>query len=331
MNIIQLNNKIPRLFIFYLIIIYKEKTYWYNFDIMYKSGFIAILGQPNVGKSTLLNGLLKEKLAIISSKPETTRDNIRGIYTDDECQIIFVDTPGIHKPHDLLGKLMLSRAKSTIMESDAIIFITEAHKAMDPKDINILSNLPSPDEDKNVYLIINKVDRMKNKKGLLPIMKKASELYPFKEIIPISALKNEDSQRVLDIVKADLPEGDKLYPEEYLTDRDESFIVQEIIREKILKNTHEEIPHSVGVVIDEMKLNSKKNLYNIYATIYVERISQKSIIIGKNGAMLKTIGQQSRSEIEDMLSKKVYLNLWVKVFEKWKKDPKGLKELGYTD
>jgi GTP-binding protein Era len=296
---------------------------------MQRSGFVAISGQPNVGKSTILNGFLKEKVAIISQKPETTRDNIRGILTEDDCQIVFVDTPGIHKPHDLLGKLMLSRAQSTLMESDIILFVTEKNIAFNSEDELILQRLPKPEEGKKVILVINKVDKVRDKKILLPLMDKAAKMYPFEEIVPVCALKQPDLDKLLEVVKSYIPEGPFFYPEDQLTDKSERFAVQEIIREKVLKNTYQEVPHAVAVVVDDIAEEDK--ITRIYATIYVERTSQRSIVIGKSGAMIKKIGEEARPEIEELLSKRVHLDLWVKVFEKWKKDPRGLKELGYSD
>ena len=282
-----------------------------------------------MGKSTILNGFLKEKVAIISQKPETTRDNIRGILTEDDCQIVFVDTPGIHKPHDLLGKLMLSRAQSTLMESDIILFVTEKNIAFNSEDELILQRLPEPDEGKKVILVINKVDKVRDKKILLPLIDKATKMYPFEEIVPICALKQADIDRLLELVKTYIPEGPFFYPEDQLTDKSERFAVQEIIREKVLKNTYQEVPHSVAVVVDDIAEEDK--VTRIYATIYVERTSQRSIVIGKSGSMIKKIGEEARPEIEELLSKRVHLDLWVKVFEKWKKDPRGLKEMGYSD
>ena len=302
----------------------------YNYSTMQKSGFVAISGQPNVGKSTILNGFLKEKLAIVSKKPETTRDNIRGILTEKDCQIIFVDTPGIHKPRNLLGKVMLTRAQSTLMESDIILMVTEKRFAFGDEDKNILNRLPEPKEDKKVFLVINKTDRVKDKKLLLPLMEKAHEFYPFDEIVPLCALKQADLDDLLELVKSYLPEGPLLYPEEQLTDKSEQFIIQELIREKVLTETYEEVPHSVAVVVDEMEEDEKKVL-QIHATIFVERDSHKAIIIGKKGAMMKRIGQLAREDIERFLSRHVYLDLWVKVHEKWKKDPEALRKMGYTD
>ena len=298
---------------------------------MKRSGFVAISGKPNVGKSTLLNGFLGEKLAIISERPETTRDVIRGIFTEKDCQIIFVDTPGIHKPHDLLGRLMLSRASSCLMDSDIILFLTEKRTALDDSDENILSRLPDQKEDKKVILVINKVDKVKNKKLLLPLMEKALERYPFDEIVPICALKQKDVDHLMDTVKSYLPEGPLLYPEDQLTDKDEYFLIQEIIREKILTQTYEEVPHSVAVVLDSMEEDEDANKLNRHVTIFVERSSQKAIIIGKSGAMMKKIGQDARHDIERLLSRHVYLNLWVKVYSRWKTDPNALREMGYTD
>lgn len=297
---------------------------------MSKSGFVAISGQPNVGKSTILNGFLKEKLAIISPKPETTRDNIRGILTEGEEQIIFVDTPGIHKPHDLLGKLMLSRAESSLLEADIILFITEKKQAFNKDDENIRNRLPDPSEGKKVIFVINKVDKVRPKELVLPLIEKAKDFYPFNDIIPISALNPKDIERLLKAVKSYLPKGPLFYPEDQLTDKDDYFLVQEIIREKVLTETYKEIPHSVAVVVDEVKEEGTKNTLKIYATIYVERDSQKSILVGKGGEMMKKIGEKARLDIEKMLSRKVYLNLWAKVYKKWKKDPNALRELGYS-
>ncbi|MFH1846894.1 MAG: GTPase Era [Candidatus Omnitrophota bacterium] len=296
---------------------------------MKKSGFVTIAGQPNVGKSTILNGFLKEKVAIISKRPETTRDNIRGILSEKDCQIIFVDTPGIHKPHNLLGKIMLTRAQSSLMESDIILFVTEKRIAFNSNDENICNRLPDPKQNKKVLLVINKIDRIKDKKTLLPLMDKAQKFYPFSDIIPISALKEKDLENLLSTIKTYIPESPFLYPEDQLTDKSEDFFLQELIREKVLELTYEEIPHSVAVVIDEVK--EEKSIKKIYATIFVERTSQKSIIIGKNGSMLKKIGESARKEMEELLSQKIYLNLWVKVSENWKKDPQALQQMGYTD
>jgi GTP-binding protein Era len=298
---------------------------------MPRSGFVAISGQPNVGKSTLLNGFLGEKVAIVSEKPETTRDNIRGILTMKDCQITFIDTPGLHKPHDLLGKMMVTRAQSTIMETDLILFVTERNKAFGRDDMSIIARLPTPQENKKVIMVINKVDTVKDKKTLLPIMEKALTLYPFAEVVPVSALNKKDIEKLLDIIKSYLPKGPFFYPDDQLTDREPDFMIQEIIREKILNQTYEEIPHAIAVVVDVAEEDEEKRVFNIYATIFVERPSQKGIIIGKSGAMIKRITDRAKSDIEKFLDRKVNIELWVKVREKWKKDPNALKEMGYSD
>jgi GTP-binding protein Era len=293
---------------------------------MFRSGFVAIAGQPNVGKSTILNGFLRDKLAIVTPRPETTRDNIRGIYTDPSSQIIFTDTPGIHKPHDLLGKLMVTRAQSSILESDLVLFITERPKIFNSEDELIRDRLP---QDKPVILVINKADRIKNKKILLPLIEKAGDFFPFSEVFPMSALDPSDLSRLLSLVKTHIPEGPELYPKDQLTDKSERFMIQETIREKVLGLTFEEVPHSIAVSLDNIE--EQKDIINIYATIYVERTSQKSIIIGKGGNMIKEIGSEARKELASYFGTKVYLDLWVKVYVKWKKDVNALRELGYTD
>jgi len=298
---------------------------------MTRSGFVSISGQPNVGKSTLLNALMNEKVAIVSDKPETTRDNIQGILTLEDCQIIFVDNPGIHKPHDLLGRIMLTKAESSLLEADIVLLLTEQRFAFNKEDKRIISLLPREKGDKKVFLVINKVDRVKDKKVLLPLMAEAQKHYPFDEIIPISALNQRDVARLLDVVRSNLPEGPFFYPEDQLTDKSERFMIQEIIREKVLIETYEEIPHAVAVSVDDLREDEKSGLLHIYATIMVERTSQKSIIIGKNGKMIKQIGQLARMEIERLLERHIYLELWVKVYEKWKKDPEALRELGYSE
>jgi len=296
---------------------------------MKKFGFVSISGRANVGKSTILNGLLNEKIAIVSAKPETTRDNIRGILTDKDCQCVFIDTPGIGRPHDLLGKIMLSRAQSSLMETDIVLFVTDKNQAFGKEDQNIRGRLPEPESGKKVILVINKVDKVKDKKLLLPLMNKACDFYPFDEIVPISALSGKDIETLLRIIKKYLPEGSFHYEEDDLTDKSSEFMIREIIREKILSGTFEEIPHAIAIMIDEIK--EEKGKVNVSATIFVERVSQKSIIIGSGGAMLKKIGTEARKDIEKLILKKVRLNLWVKVYDKWKKNPSALRELGYTD
>lgn len=293
----------------------------------HKSGFVAIIGKPNVGKSTLLNAFLKEKLAIVSSKPETTRNKILGILNLPQVQIIFVDTPGIHQPHLLLGKCMVRAAKSCILEADLILFMTDAFGSLGGDDIRIielLSQVTNP-----VFLLINKIDLV-NKSLILPKIDDASKRYNFKEIIPLSALDHKDAEAILKEIVKYLPPGPKLYPEDQLTDKNERFIVAELVREQVLASTQQEVPHAVAVLVEEMKERPGKNLFFISASIYVERDSQKAIVIGQKGKMLKGIGQAARENIEEFLGKKVYLQLWVSVHKNWRKDERILKELGYS-
>lgn len=294
---------------------------------MFKAGKVAIVGRPNVGKSTLLNVLIKESLCIVSKTPETTRDNICGIISGKDFQAVFIDTPGIHKPKNLLGKTMVQRASSSLLEVDMVLVMVDAASGLTHEDKRIFQKL-SP-ECIN-FLIINKIDKIA--KGLiLPIIDNALRLFPFKEIIPISALKKDGTDIVFEKILENLPEGFPLFPEDQLSDKNERFFVQEFIRKNVLELTREEVPHSVAVTIEEMKERNKSegSLYYIRAHIYVERENQKAIIIGKNGRMLKKIGELSRKEIENFLHKKVFLDLWVKVRKNWRKDPVALKTFGY--
>ena len=298
---------------------------------MYKSGYVPIIGKPNVGKSTILNGLLKEKIAIVSKKPETTRVDISGILSGNNFQIVFVDTPGIHKPKNLLGKTMVRKATATLIDTDLILMIIEASSGLKGDDLRIIDLLPSQNSKLPVFLIINKVDLVK-KETLLPLIDECSKLYPFVEIIPISAIKEKDLALILNKIVEYLPEGEQFFPEEQLTDKNERFLAGEIIREKILELTYQEVPHSVAALVEEMETKpskDKKELIYIKATIFIEKSSQKGIIIGRNGELLKKIGQYARIDIENLLGKKVYLDLWVKVYKNWRKDPQAMKMLGY--
>ncbi|MFH1478308.1 MAG: GTPase Era [Candidatus Omnitrophota bacterium] len=293
---------------------------------MFKAGKVAIIGRPNVGKSTLLNVLIKEKLCIVSSKPETTRDNIQGIISGKDFQVVFIDTPGLHKPKTLLGRSMVRRASSTFLEVDIILVLIDAYSGITQEDKRIFGDI----SDKTSFLIINKIDRIET--GLiLPIIEEATR-FSFKEIIPISASRKNGTDIVFQNILLYLPEGYPIFPEDQLSDKSERFIVQELIREKILRLAHQEVPHSIAVLVEEMEIRKDKlnnEIYYIRADIYVEKDSQKSIIIGKNGSMLKKIGQISREEIEPFLKKKIFLDLWVKVKENWRKDAFMLKNLGY--
>jgi GTP-binding protein Era len=293
---------------------------------MFKAGKVAIIGRPNVGKSTLLNVLVKEKVCIVSEKPETTRDNIQGIISDKDFQVVFVDTPGMHRPKNLLGKLMVRKAQASVAETDLNIILIDASSGITKEDIEIF-NLIS---DKSNLLIINKMDKI-DRRQALPIIEKALK-FNFKEIIPISALKKDGTDIVFKKILEYLPEGFPLFPEDQLTDKNERFMVQEIIREKILEITYQEVPHSIAVGVEEMKEKKdreNKDIVYIRANIYCEKTSQKGIIIGEDGKMLKRIGEVSRKDIENLLQKKVFLDLWVKVYDNWRKDPFALKNLGY--
>jgi GTP-binding protein Era len=291
----------------------------------FRSGFVAIIGRPNVGKSTLMNCLLGEKISIISDKPQTTRNRIRGILTLPDAQLVFLDTPGIHKPLHKMNEIMVKTALGTYGEVDVIMLLVEATErpgAGDKFIIETLSKIKTP-----VFLVINKVDLIA-KERLLPLMQELSGLYPFAEIIPVSALK-QDLGGLLDALLKRLPRGPKYFPDDQLTDQPERFVVTEIIREKIFELTKEEIPYSTAVVIEQMK--EEPNLTSIHAMIYVERDSQKGIVIGKNGALLKEIGTRARLDAEKLLGVKVFLQLWVKVKKGWRDDDHMLRNVGIIE
>lgn len=292
---------------------------------LYKSGHVAIIGKPNVGKSTILNYLVGEKVAIVTEKPETTRDKISGILTRADAQIIFMDTPGIHRPKNLLGKHMTRLAKESLLEVDLIVFILDITSGITDEDKIIFGLLK--DAKKPAILLINKIDLI-SKSLALPLIDEASKVYDFKEIIPTSATKGDNMDVLLEKIIEYLPEGPKYFSDEQFTDKTERFMVGEMVREKALELTREEVPHSIAVLVEEFKERSKKLVY-IRATIFVERSSQKKIIVGHKGKMLKNIGETARKDIEGFLKKRVYLDLWVKVYKNWRKDPQALKMLGY--
>lgn len=276
----------------------------------FKSGFIGIIGRPNVGKSTLLNTILKKKIAIISSKPQTTRSQITGIYTTEDFQIVFLDTPGIHKPKNALGKHMVNISLNTLHNVDCILYVVGCDMSIGAGESYIISKLKKI--KCQVILIINKSDLLP-KEELLPIIDAYQKIFPFEAIIPISALKSENIDSLMEVIENLLPDGPMYYPSGIITNQPEKQIISEIIREKILFFTEEEVPHSVAVEIDYIKEDG--NLVNVYGSIYVEKKSQKGILIGKNGKMLKKIGRQSRIELEKMWGMKVYINLRIKVKE----------------
>ncbi len=291
----------------------------------FKSGYVSIIGRPNVGKSTLLNNILAEKVAIVTPKPQTTRNRIIGIKTMAEAQIVFIDTPGIHKPRERLGEFMVREATATLKEVDIVLFLVEPSppSMLERQIIDLLSKAA---KNQHVFLLINKIDKVK-KAEILPVIDAYSRLYPFAEIIPISALKGEGLDILLGKIIEYLPEGPKYYPDDIVTDQAERFLVTEIIREKIMCMTADEIPYAVAVEV--ISWEEKKDIIVIGVNIYVEKDSQKGIIIGKKGARLKAIGSGARQEIEAILNTKVYLDLWVKVKEDWKNRPGALRELGY--
>lgn len=292
----------------------------------FRSGFIAIVGRPNVGKSTLMNLIVGRKVAIMSDKPQTTRNTIRGIYTADEGQLIFIDTPGIHKPRTKLGDYMVKMAQNTLNEVDLILFLVEADKQVGPGDewiINQLKGTTTP-----VILVINKIDLV-HPDQLLPLIDQYRKLYPFAEIVPVSALKGNNVQTLIKLLFNYMPEGPLYYPADQTSDYPERFIVAEIIREKILHLTREEVPHSIAVDIEQMVPREEGEGLYISAVIYTERESQKKIIIGKGGQMLKEVGTRARKELEAILGTRLFLELWVKVKKDWRNKASQLRLFGY--
>lgn len=294
---------------------------------MFKSGFVAILGRPNVGKSTFLNHVMGQKIAIMSDKAQTTRNKIMGIYTTDSEQIVFIDTPGIHKPKTALGDFMVESAYSTLREVDTVLFMVPADEARGKGDGMIMERLKQAKVP--VILVINKIDKV-HPDQLLEKIEDYSAQMDFQEIVPISALQGNNISRLLEILKDNLEEGFQYFPADQITDHPERFLVSEMIREKVLLLIREEVPHSVAVVVDSMKRDEETDKVHIRATIMVERDSQKGIIIGKKGAMLKKIGSLARRDIELMLGDKVYLETWVKVKKNWRDKKLDLADFGYN-
>ena len=292
----------------------------------FKSGYVAIIGAPNVGKSTLLNQLLKQKISITAPKPQTTRNRILGILNGEGWQIILVDTPGIHRARDEFNRGLVETALSALNESDAVLFMVEpaAEARTNQLILGNLRRMQSP-----VILVINKIDTVRDKSELLPLMRSYQELFDFRASVPISALEGEGVSEILDEVLVLLKEGPRYYPGDYITDQPERFFVAELIREKVFRLVHQEVPYAVAVIVESFKELPEKNIIEIDATINVERESQKAIIIGKRGEMLKEIGKQARIEIESFLGCHIYLGLFVRVQKNWRKDPGALREFGY--
>jgi len=291
-----------------------------------KSGFIGLVGRPNVGKSTLVNAIIGKKVAITSDKPQTTRNLIQGIRTDEDSQMVFVDTPGIHKPKNKLGKILNKQTYFSLKDVDVILFLVDITESLGKGDlfvIDILKNVKVP-----VILVINKIDKLP-KEEILRKIDEYKDLYNFDEIIPVSAIKKDNIDRLINILKSKLTDNIKYYEDDMYTDKPINFIISELIREKILELTFEEVPHSVSVIVDMMEYNN--NAVNIKSTIIVDRENLKRILVGKNGSMIKEIGTKARMDIEPFLQKNAYLELFVKVIPKWRDREKFLNDTMYKE
>ncbi len=290
------------------------------------SGFVAVVGRPNVGKSTLVNSLIGEKIAIMSDRPQTTRNKIMCILNTDNAQIMFLDTPGIHKPQHKLGEYMVRSAESTLHEVDVILFVVDVNEKKGAGDDYIIEQLKKVKTP--VILVANKIDKLAEKGQLFPIISSYTKSFDFTAVVPTSALTDNEFKALFGEIVKHLPEGPQYFPEDMITDQPERVIAAEMIREKVLKLTRDEVPHSIAVEIEEMKTRTNDDLY-IRAVIYVERESQKGIVIGAKGSLLKLIGRQAREDIENLLGNKVYLDLWVKVKPDWRNRENVLRQFGY--
>lgn len=294
----------------------------------YKSGFISIIGRPNAGKSTFLNRVIGQKIAIMSDKPQTTRNKVQGVLTTDKEQMIFIDTPGINEPRHKLGDFMLKVAKNTLRGVDAILLMVDATDRIGKQDRYILEMLK--DNETPVFLVMNKIDLIHPDK-LLSVIESFRNEYEFADVLPISALEGINIEKLLGVLSNHLPEGPQYYPADQVTDHPERFIISELIREKVLHLTHEEIPHSIAVVIEKIAKDPEKDMIRVNATIMVERDSQKGIVIGKKGALLKEVGVRARKDIEMLLGSKVFLEIWVKVQRDWRNKSTHLRDFGFRD
>ncbi|WP_440865976.1 GTPase Era [Staphylococcus shinii] len=293
----------------------------------HKSGFISIIGRPNVGKSTFVNRVIGHKIAIMSDKAQTTRNKIQGVMTQEDAQIIFLDTPGIHKPKHKLGDYMMRVATNTLSEIDAIMFMVNVNEDIGRGDeyiMDMLKTIKTP-----VFLVLNKIDLV-HPDELMPRIEKYKKYLDFTEIVPISALEGHNVEHFINVLKSYLPEGPKYYPDDQISDHPEQFVVGELIREKILHLTSEEIPHAIGVNVDRM-IKEDEDRVRIEATIFVERDSQKGIVIGKGGKKLKEVGKRARLDIERLLGSKVYLELWVKVQKDWRNKVNFIRQMDYLE
>ena len=296
---------------------------------MFKSGFVSIVGRPNVGKSTLMNNVVGEKIAIMSDKPQTTRNTIQAVYTDDESQVVFLDTPGIHKPKNKLGEIMLKAATDAFSNVDLILFVVDSSRKIGPGDRRIMEDLRGSKTP--IVLVINKIDQIEDKDELFDIIKMYDDEKMFKEIVPISALKGKNVKTLINVIKEDLEEGPKYFPDYMVTDQPERVLIAELIREKVLHYVDDEVPHGVAVEIERMKARKDKEIIDISAVIYCERDSHKGIIIGKGGRKLKGIGKSARQDIELLLGSQINLQLWVKVKENWRNLQNYINNFGLND
>lgn len=296
---------------------------------MFKSGFVSIVGRPNVGKSTLMNNVVGEKIAIMSDKPQTTRNTIQAVYTDEETQIVFLDTPGIHKPKNKLGEFMVKAATEAFKNVDLILFVVDDSKKIGPGDRKIIEDLKSVKTP--IILVVNKIDQIGQKDELFDIIKMYDREGIFKEIVPISALKGQNTDTLIKVIQNYLEEGPKYFPDYMITDQPERVLIAELIREKVLHYLNDEIPHGVAVEIEKMKARNDKEIVDVSAVIYCERDSHKGIIIGKNGRKLKGIGKSARQDIELLLGSQINLQLWVKVKENWRNLQNYINNFGYND
>ena len=291
-----------------------------------KSGFVSLIGRPNVGKSTLLNSIVGKKVAITSNKPQTTRNIIQGIYNKDDIQIVFVDTPGIHKPKYKLGDYLNKQAYYSINDVDIILFLVDVTEELGKGDLFILDKIK--EQNKPVILVLNKIDKI-NKQDLLPKINEYKDLYDFNEIIPLSALRKDNESELINTLEKYLPDNVFYFDDTTYTNQRTEFLISEIVREKVFNNTKEEVPHSVTCVVEQIKKDKDKIILNV--AVIVDRDSLKKIIIGKNGAMIKQIGIESRIELEKIFDKKIFLELYVKTIKNWRDKEKYLQELGFKD
>lgn len=292
---------------------------------MHRSGFVSILGRPNAGKSTLLNALLGTKLAIVASKPQTTRTTIQGVLNLPDAQVVFLDTPGIHKSDNAFNKRMMDTIRSAVEDRDLLLYLADAARRPGPEDeqaVAVVKRSEAP-----AFLVLNKIDRVDDKRYLLARIEEYKTIHDFAEYIPVSALKGDGLDDLRRAIVARLPEGEPFFPADHITDQPERFLVAELVREKILRLTGQEVPHSVAVVVENWEETPK--VTRIHATIFVERSGQKAIIIGAGGAVLKRIGTEARTEAEQLLDRKIYLELFVKVRENWREDPRFLNEIDW--